>query len=293
MKKGTKIKIGIGAAVAVAVAIAGIILGSRHEFHAVTLTVALIFIGILLLGFLIWKAFIKGGAEDLKREKSRSRDLEQEIKSLRMTVQAYEREREEQLHTKLNIVHINPVLHVAVMSIDTAFTRTYIRESEDGITFNGALRTDICADYGIRMEDARFKYDPATNTLNVANFNPGLISYSKKQLTWDIARSYRTRTILGHEIVTVSDKACEEFTKKTCETLRTELEKEIDERQITEFDWLSPAITGRVTEVLKLLVGDESVNIRIAESSEADDTYVSLSALKAQLSTPLIDGQQQ
>ena len=262
MKKGTKIKIGIGAAVAVAVVIAGIILGSRHEFHAVTLTVALIFIGILLLGFLIWKAFIKGG------------------------------EREEQLHTKLNIVHINPILHVAVMSIDTAFTRTYIRESEDGITFNGALRTDICADYGIRMEDARFKYDPATNTLNVANFNPGLISYSKKQLTWDIARSYRTRTILGHEIVTVSDKACEEFTKKTCETLRTELEKEIDERQITEFDWLSPAITGRVTEVLKLLVGDESVNIRIAESSEADDTYVSLSALKAQLSTPLIDGEQ-
>ena len=267
MKKGTKIKIGIGAAVAVAVVIAGIILGSRHEFHAVTLTVALIFIGILLLGFLIWKAFIKGGAEDLKREKNRSRD-------------------------KLNIVHINPILHVAVMSIDTAFTRTYIRESEDGITFNGALRTDICADYGIRMEDARFKYDPATNTLNVANFNPGLISYSKKQLTWDIARSYRTRTILGHEIVTVSDKACEEFTKKTCETLRTELEKEIDERQITEFDWLSPAITGRVTEVLKLLVGDESVNIRIAESSEADDTYVSLSALKAQLSTPLIDGEQ-
>ncbi len=37
MKKGTKIKIGIGAAVAVAVVIGGIILGSRYEFHAVTL----------------------------------------------------------------------------------------------------------------------------------------------------------------------------------------------------------------------------------------------------------------
>ena len=67
--------------------------------------------------------------------------------------------------------------------------------------------------------------------------------------------------------------------------------KAVKDRE-TEFDWLSPAITGRVTEVLKLLVGDESVNIRIAESSEADDTYVSLSALKAQLSTPLIDGEQ-
>lgn len=278
----TKAKISIVAAAGAVLLVFVIIALTRYEFYEATLRYGLIFFCILFLGYLVWKAFIKNGREDLKRSEKRGRDLLKENEEMRKTISDLSRELSENRRTRLNVMELNPILHIAVLNVNTSFTRSYVREEGD-MTFNGALRVDIDAEYGARLEDARFKYDSLSNTLSIAEFKPGLISYSKKQLTWDIARSYRSRqSILGIERADVSDQQAELFTNQMCERLRGELEREIDERQVAEFDWLSPMISQQVVDIFKLMIGRETLNIAIEDGY--DDTYVDLNTFRAQLS---------
>jgi len=280
MEKTTKLKLGASVAAAVVIVLIVVTVLTRYEFYAATLKYGLILLCILIVAFLVWKAFIKNGRKDLKRSEKKGEELQAQIAELQGTIRDLSRELAEKNRSRLNVVDLNPILHVAVMKIDTSFTRTYVRE-ENEMTFNGALRADICAEYGIRLEDVRFRYDEMGNTLHVANFTPGLISFSKKQLTWDIARSYRTRHIFGLELSAVSDASTDTFTKAMCEQLRTDLEREIDERSISEFDWLSPMVSGQVVDFLRILVGKEGVTVAISES--CDDSFVDLPSLRQQL----------
>lgn len=220
-------------------------------------------------GFLLWKAlFPKSDPEEVT-------GLKEEITTLK-------RELDEKSRSKLNIVELSPILHVAVLNIDTSFVRTFIRE-EDGMSFNGALRVDIGAEYGVRLEEVGFNYDKETNTLRLSRFNPGLLSFSKKQLTWEIARSTRTIQLFGKDVSTVSDKAAEAFTKRKCEELRDGMEKEIDERSIAEFEWLKPLVSRQVTEMLKIMIGKPDVNIQICDGSDGE--YLDFAGFRREIET--------
>ena len=288
MDKIKKLKIWAATGIAVVVVLAVIMAVSKYDFYAATLKYGLILFCILLVAFLVWKAFIQGSKEDLKRSEQRGDELADEVSRLQKTVSDLSRELAEKSRTRLNVLDLKPIMHLAVLNLDTSFTRTYVRESGDGMTFNGALRADICAEYGIRLEDVRFRYDEAGNTLTVTNFHPGIISFSKKRLNWEIARSYRTPKIFGKELPSISGDATDAFTKKMCETLRSELEAEIDERGVAEFEWLGPMISAQLTDFLKILIGRESVQIIISNDAEdelPEAPFIDLPALRSRLLT--------
>ena len=210
----------------------------------------------IALAYLIWKAFVKNSKEELRQSARRESMLSEQISSLKQTIDLLNRELEEKNNSKINVVGLNPILHLAVLNIDSSFTRPYIRQ-KDNISFFGALRAEISAEYGIKMEDVLFKYARDSNSLFLKNFHPGLISYSRKQLNWDFANAYKNVNILGKQVYLPADA----YAKTTSDELRRDLEIEIDERKIEEFDWLSPMISSQVCDVLKLMIGKPGVNV--------------------------------
>ncbi len=210
----------------------------------------------IALAYLIWRAFVKNSKEELRQSARRESMLSEQISSLKQTIDLLNRELEEKNNSKINVVGLNPILHLAVLNIDSSFTRPYIRQ-KDNISFFGALRAEISAEYGIKMEDVLFKYDRDSNSLFLKNFHPGLISYSRKQLNWDFANAYKNVNILGKQVFLPADA----YAKTTSDELRRDLEIEIDERKIEEFDWLSPMISSQVCDVLKLMIGKPGVNV--------------------------------
>ena len=244
-----------------------------------TMKYGLILLGVLALAFLIWKAFIQNGQKELRASEEQSEQLQQQVDELKHRL-------EEMSHSRLNVTGISPILHLSVLQLDTSFTRSYIREDkEHKLTFNGALRTDICAEYGVRLEDVRFKYDDATQTLYLAHFQPGLLSFSKKQMTWDIANSVRERDFFGWiELPPVDDEEAQSFTKRMKEEIRAEVEKEIDERKIAEFEWLSPLITRQVTDVLKLALNKPDAQVSVLEEGQSDENFIDFGNFYQQIS---------
>lgn len=232
------------------------------------MTAAIIIVAVIvlaLMAFLVWKAFIRDGRKENARLKERVRELDRQVGELS--------------RSRLNVSEISPILHVAVLNVDTNFVRTFVRE-EDGLIFNGALRADICAEYGIRMEEVMCRYDKDSTTLYLANFKPGIIGFSRKQLSWEIAHSYRSRKVLGMKLPPVTDKAAEVFTKKMCEDLRQELEQEIDSRNVAEFEWLAPLVSREVTEMLKLTSGVPGLKVVITDGKEKElEGYVAANAI--------------
>ena len=259
-------------AIAVSVLLAAVCL--RLLLLEATLKYGLILLGALALAFLIWKAFIRNGQKEL-----RDSELQSEVDNLRQRL-------EEMSRSRLNVTGISPILHLSVLQLDTSFTRSYIREDKKNkLTFNGALRTDICAEYGVRLEDVRFKYDEETKTLYLAHFHPGLLSFSKKQMTWDIANSVRERDFFGWiELPPVDDDEAESFTKRMKEEIRAEVEKEIDNRKIAEFEWLSPLITRQVTDVLKLALNKPDAQVAILEDGQDEDKFIDFGTFYQQIS---------
>lgn len=221
----------------------------------------------VIIGLLAWKAFSRTDASELRE--------------LRHTVKELDRQLAETNATRINVTGINPILHIATMNVDTSFVRPYVRENEN-ITFNGALRADVAVEYGIKLEEVKFRYDAPTNTVSLANFHPGIISYSRKQLSWVFAKSYKTRSLLGHEFPDVSDSETAKFTQRMCETLRADLEAELDNRSIEEFNWLSPVVTEQLTDVLRAMIGNGTVNFAITEGP-GDESYCLLKDFRQQL----------
>ena len=252
-----KTRLIIAGVVAVLLTIAGVVLlfvGGAFKY-------GLILLGIVAVAFLVWKAFIKGSQEELARSEKLSGELEQQVADLR-------RELDELSHSPLHVTALTPVLHLSVLNIDTSFTRTYERKDDErGLTFKGALRADICAEYGIRLEDVNFRYDAPSDTLWLANFHPGLLSFSKKQLQWDLAVALRNRSVLGIPLPPVDDKTADDFTKEMKEHIREEVEKEIDQRRIAEFEWLAPIVSRQVTDALRASLGHPGAKVAVLEQS--------------------------
>ena len=247
--KTRKILIIAGAVVVALIAI-------RLMFTRNTLPFGAFLLAGIALAYLIWRAFVKNSKEELRQSARRESMLSEQISSLKQTIDLLNRELEEKNNSKINVVGLNPILHLAVLNIDSSFTRPYIRQ-KDNISFFGALRAEISAEYGIKMEDVLFKYDRDSNSLFLKNFHPGLISYSRKQLNWDFANAYKNVNILGKQVYLPADA----YAKTTSDELRRDLEIEIDERKIEEFDWLSPMISSQVCDVLKLMIGKPGVNV--------------------------------
>ena len=267
----------------IAAAVIVALVALRLIFHRETLWIGLLLVLTGIISFLVWKAFIQNGREDLQRSERKGKALEEEVANLRRQIAGLSRELEEKSRSPINVVELSPILHVAVMNIDSSFVRTFIREDEEeGLTFNGALRADICAEYGIKLEEVGFRYDADTNSLYLANVHPGLISYSKKQLNWEIANSYASRSILGRHFSSASHPAAKAFTAKMCRELRDGLEKEIDERRIAEFEWLSPMISQQVTDMLKMLVGRPGLSVITMEGRPEGD-YLSFPEFRKQV----------
>ena len=262
----------------------------RMVFYRETLWIGLSLVLIALIAFLVWKAFIKNGREDLLRSERRSKALEDEVKDLKGQIAGLNRELEEKGKSRLNVVELSPILHLAVMNIDTSFVRTYIREDEKaGLTFNGALRANICAEYGIKLEEVGFRYDSSTDTLYLANFHPGLISFSKKQLNWEIATAFASRPVLSRLFSSGSLPSAKAYRERMCKELRDDLEKEIDDRKIAEFEWLSPMVSQQVTDMMKVLIGHHGMKIVTLEGRPEGD-YLSFPEFRKQFN-PAVTGQ--
>ena len=262
----------------------------RLMFTRSTLPFGAILLGAMGLAYLIWRAFVKTSREELRQSARRENMLSEQIESLKGTIDLLNRELEEKNNSKINVVGLNPILHLAVLNIDSSFTRPYIRQ-QDNIAFYGALRADISAEYGIKMEDVLFKYDKDSGTLFLKNFHPGLISYSRKQLNWDFANAYKTINFFGKNVCIPADA----YAKTQSEELRRDLEIEIDERKIEEFDWLSPMISTQVCDMLKLMIGKPGVNIILLPDNAQFDTlnqgeenqdFVKFAEIKHILSSP-------
>ena len=254
----------------------------RLLFLESTLKYFIILLLILIIAYLVWEAFIKNSRKELKASEQEKQKLESELAALKEKYDELSRSR-------LNVTGISPILHLSVLEIDTSFTRSYERDSKNGIfSFVGALRADICAEYGIRLEDVRFRYEKDSDTLQLANFQPGLISYSKKQITWDIARSYHKRSLLGMELAPADDEAAKKFTAKMKEHLRAELEKEIDDRKIEEFDWLAPIVRRQVCDAIRIALGRPALKIEIRESQDGSEgeLFSDFESLSKRLSAP-------
>lgn len=208
---------------------------------------------------------------------------QKEIDELRKTVKDLSRELSEKTHSCFNVVDLSPIMHISVLNVDTSFVRPYVRE-EGKMTFQGALRADLRVEYGIRMEDVLYSFDEMTGNLRLANFRPGIISYSRKQLKWEFAKSFKTRKFLGIGFSDVCDKETEAFTASESERLRAELEEEIDTRNVSEFEWLAPLVTGQVTDIIRLMIGRESINVSIVDAPDA--SFLNLQQFKQQLALP-------
>ena len=251
--------------IAAIVAVVLVIIGIWLLFVKDAFKYGLILLGVVAVGFVIWKAFIQGGQRELRQSEERASELEKQVGELKERL-------DEISHSPLNVTSLTPVLHLAVLNIDTSFTRSYTRRDEArGLVFKGALRADICAEYGIRLEDVRFRYDRELDTLWLADFNPGLLSFSKKQLQWDLGVTVRERSLLGIKLPPVDDKAAEAFTREMKEIIRAEVEKEIDERRIAEFEWLAPIVSRQVTDVLRTTLGHPGAKVAILDAPPASD----------------------
>lgn len=230
----------------------------------------LILLGVVAVGFLVWKAFIQNSQKELERSERLAGDLQEQVEKLQQRL-------DEISHSPLNVTSLTPVLHLSVLNIDTSFTRTYERRDENrGLTFKGALRADICAEYGIRLEEVRFRYDPGSDTLWLADFHPGLLSFSKKQLQWDLAVALRNRSVLGIQLPPVDDKTAEDFTKEMKERIREEVEKEIDQRRIAEFEWLAPIVSRQVTDALRASLGHPGATVTVLEQPVESPDFLPL-----------------
>ena len=112
-----------------------------------------------------------------------------------------------------------------------------------------------------------------------------LLSFSKKQMTWDIANSVRERDFFGWiELPPVDDEEAQSFTKRMKEEIRAEVEKEIDERKIAEFEWLSPLITRQVTDVLKLALNKPDAQVSVLEEGQSDENFIDFGNFYQQIS---------
>lgn len=236
------------------------IISVRLLFFKNTLLYGIILLGGLALSYLIWRAFIKNSREEQVRAARREEMLTEQINTMNQTISALQRELEEKNNSKINVIGLSPIMHVAVLSIDSSFTRPFIRK-KDNLTFYGALRADISAEYGIKMEDVLYKYDGTTNSLYLKNFHPGLISYSKKQLNWEFADGYKSINFFGKDVHLPADT----YTKEMCDELRRDLEKEIDERKIEEFEWLSPMLSTQVGDMFKLMLNHPEADVIVLQ----------------------------
>lgn len=237
----------------------------------------------ILFAFLVWKAFIKSPEDKLNASAKNEVKLKSEIDTLKREVNSLNRLLAEKDQTSMNVVEMSPVLHVALMTLDTSFVRTFQRERDD-LTFNGALKVDLCAEYGIRLEDVLFHYDEQRNLLQLAHFRPGMISYSKKQLNWVIAQSTRQRSanLFRRNPRAVLDDATDAYTKEMCEEIRSELEKEIDTRQVQELDWMAEPLKQQVIGMLKYSIHLPQVDVQVVDVP--DETFVDLPAFQRQMS---------
>lgn len=236
------------------------IISVRLLFFKNTLLYGIILLGGLALSYLIWRAFIKNSREEQVRAARREEMLTEQINTMNQTISALQRELEEKNNSKINVIGLSPIMHVAVLIIDSSFTRPFIRK-KDNLTFYGALRADISAEYGIKMEDVLYKYDGTTNSLYLKNFHPGLISYSKKQLNWEFADGYKSINFFGKDVHLPADT----YTKEMCDELRRDLEKEIDERKIEEFEWLSPMLSTQVGDMFKLMLNHPEADVIVLQ----------------------------
>lgn len=271
MDKSTKIKFGAMAAAAAVIAIMVVTVLARYEFYAAALKYGLILLAAIVVAYLVWKAFVYPLNEKLKAAEAANAAMAQKL--------------EQKEVSGGSIVGLSQILHLTTMQVDTQLVKAY--ELKDGdVTFNGALRADICAEFGVKVENARFRYDAAANTLYVADLQPGLISFSRRQLTWEFARSFRSKKLFGRALPAVSDAAMDLYTKGKCDELRAEYEAQLDAGNVPELAWLSGALNQHVLGYVKGLVGDAGLNV--VAVAAPDDTFVDIQTLRNQYPAPRI-----
>lgn len=264
MEKTTKIKLGAALAAAVVIVLLVVTALIRYEFYAAALKYGLILLCMLLVTFLAWKAFVYPLNEKLKAAEAGNAELSRKL--------------EQREVTGGSIINLSQILHLTTMEVKTQLVKAFDLKEGD-ITFNGALKADICAEYGVRLEQARFRYDAGTHTLYVADLKPGLISFSQRQLTWEFARSYRTRRLFGRALPEMSGSAMAVFTREKCDELRAAYEAQLDAGDVPELAWLSMTMSQHVLGYVKGLLGDASLNV--VQVDAPDDSFVDIQVLRS------------
>lgn len=264
MGKTSKTRLYVTVAAAAVVLLVLVTMSMRYEFYAAALKYGLVLLCIAGVSFLVWKAFIH--------------PLNEKLKAAEASNAALARKLEQKETAGGSIINLSQIFHLTTMEVKTQLVKAY--ELKDGdITFNGALKADICAEYGVKLEQARFRYDAEARTLYVAGLKSGLISYSRRQLTWEFARSFRSRKLFGRSLPAVSDSAMDIYTRRKCDELRAGCEAELDAGNVPELAWLSEALDQHVLGYVRGLLGDGS--LKVVQVEAPDDSYVDIHALRA------------
>lgn len=246
-----------------------LILGAALLFtRRATFGYGLILLLFAIIGFLVWKAFIKDSNTKLK-------ESEKLIGELRRTIDELNQNLSEINHSKLNTFEIAPILNLAVLNVKTSMIRTRVRENDDYFNFYGAMRVDIEAQYGIELEKVLAKYDRDTNTLYLSNFKPGFISTTKRETKWLIRQAYQKalKPLVGSKpmgITPVYNKAARLYADEKGEEFRVELEEELNGRTIAEFDWLRQPLLNQMTTMMKNLLQVPSAKVIVLDAPEED-----------------------
>jgi hypothetical protein len=178
------------------------------------------------------------------------------------------------------ITQIKSILELNLFEIDTKFTRSISnqeKQNEKNIKYFGSLNVSLKAKYGIDIKELRFRYNPGTDVLTVANINPKFLSFGNRKLEWDFFEiyEYRGQNILADKQWMTSDSLFK-YADILKEKYRVEVENSL-EKGPEEFSWIYKPIRQNVENAIKVLFKGLCPNIEIIEA--ADDTFIPLERL--------------
>ena len=180
------------------------------------------------------------------------KNKEEQIAALEKTINDNKSRIQELEQKKMNISQITAILEFGLFEIDTVFHRIFNRSIDDGrLKFQGTLKIDIKAKYGIDLKELRFK--PEGNTILVYNLNPKFLSFSKRECSWSFAETLEfVKPVIGENNWRIRDRN-DIVTLMECETLRNQVEAEF-ENGIEELKWIEKPLQNQALNVLKTFV---------------------------------------
>lgn len=223
----------------------------------------LIIVGIGFLIFSLWEFLLKEREEKIDTLIGEIQAMKSENKSLRDDIRSLS-------ERKLNISEINTILDLGLLEVDTNFKRTVNKNfTVEGkqVQFIGVLNVNLKAKYGIDIRKLKFRVDEANSEIYVLNAEPRFLSFSKRNLNWEIDQILEYNApFLGMNRWQTNPKL-DQLAGQIREEIRIATEKET-ENGPQELNWIIIPLRKHVEAALELIVGMRGYKIRMADSDD-------------------------